>query len=93
MKIKLNCTEGLPPVDSFNEEENLQNEEILKKLHHILLEVEVLEGKFIVLEQLQLCFAMVFTLISKLGELECPETGRKFPIKNGIPNMLVTEDE
>ncbi|PVD22417.1 hypothetical protein C0Q70_18229 [Pomacea canaliculata] len=27
------------------------------------------------------------------GELECPETGRKFPIQNGIPNMLLNEDE
>jgi len=27
------------------------------------------------------------------GELECPETGRKFTISNGIPNMLVNEDE
>ncbi|XP_026461960.1 multifunctional methyltransferase subunit TRM112-like protein [Ctenocephalides felis] len=27
------------------------------------------------------------------GELICPETGRKFPIKNGIPNMLLREDE
>jgi len=27
------------------------------------------------------------------GEMECPETGRKFPIKDGIPNMLVNEDE
>jgi len=27
------------------------------------------------------------------GELECPETGRKFQIQNGIPNMLVNEDE
>lgn len=27
------------------------------------------------------------------GFLECPETGRKFPIKNGIPNMLANEDE
>jgi multifunctional methyltransferase subunit TRM112 len=27
------------------------------------------------------------------GELVCPETGRKFPISNGIPNMLVNEDE
>jgi multifunctional methyltransferase subunit TRM112 len=23
------------------------------------------------------------------GELICPETGRKFPIVNGIPNMLL----
>jgi multifunctional methyltransferase subunit TRM112 len=27
------------------------------------------------------------------GELECPESGRKFPIQNGVPNMLVNEDE
>lgn len=27
------------------------------------------------------------------GHLECPETGRKFPIQNGIPNMLLNEDE
>ncbi|KAI0988868.1 hypothetical protein GJ496_007563 [Pomphorhynchus laevis] len=27
------------------------------------------------------------------GELICPESGRKFPIKNGIPNMLLEKDE
>lgn len=27
------------------------------------------------------------------GELECPESGRKFPITEGIPNMLLREDE
>ncbi|XP_060520466.1 multifunctional methyltransferase subunit TRM112-like protein [Cylas formicarius] len=27
------------------------------------------------------------------GELVCPESGRKFPISNGIPNMLLNEDE
>lgn len=27
------------------------------------------------------------------GYLECPETGRKFPIKEGIPNMLCNEGE
>lgn len=27
------------------------------------------------------------------GELICPETGRKFPIVNGIPNMLLNEGE
>ncbi|ESN90700.1 hypothetical protein HELRODRAFT_166404 [Helobdella robusta] len=27
------------------------------------------------------------------GFLECPETGRKFPINKGIPNMLLNEDE
>ncbi|CAB0005728.1 unnamed protein product [Nesidiocoris tenuis] len=27
------------------------------------------------------------------GDLICPETGRKFPITSGIPNMLLNEDE
>eukprot|EP00005_Dracoamoeba_jomungandri_P008444 CAMPEP_0174262636 /NCGR_PEP_ID=MMETSP0439-20130205/14150_1 /TAXON_ID=0 /ORGANISM="Stereomyxa ramosa, Strain Chinc5" /LENGTH=112 /DNA_ID=CAMNT_0015347449 /DNA_START=44 /DNA_END=382 /DNA_ORIENTATION=+ len=29
----------------------------------------------------------------KEGTLICPESGRRFPIINGIPNMLLTEDE
>lgn len=27
------------------------------------------------------------------GQLICPDTGRKFPIKEGIPNMILHEDE
>jgi multifunctional methyltransferase subunit TRM112 len=27
------------------------------------------------------------------GHLVCPESGRRFPIKDGIPNMLLHEDE
>ena len=27
------------------------------------------------------------------GFLICPDTGRKFPIKDGIPNMILHEDE
>ena len=27
------------------------------------------------------------------GNLICPESGRKFPISKGIPNMLLNEDE
>lgn len=46
------------------------NEEFLKKLHHALLEVEVING-----------------------DLLCPESGRKFPISDGVPNMLLNEDE
>ena len=26
------------------------------------------------------------------GELVCPETGRKFPVRQGVPNMLLHED-
>uniref|UniRef100_A0A1B0DIJ8 Multifunctional methyltransferase subunit TRM112-like protein n=2 Tax=Phlebotomus papatasi TaxID=29031 RepID=A0A1B0DIJ8_PHLPP len=44
--------------------------EILQRLHHILLEIDIIEGN-----------------------LQCPETGRVFPISNGIPNMLLNEEE
>ena len=51
-------------------EEMKADDEILKKIHHVLMEVLLIEGNLI-----------------------CPETGRKFPVKNGIPNMLLNEDE
>jgi len=44
--------------------------EFLKKAHHVLLEIEVING-----------------------DLVCPETGRKFPVSDGIPNMVLNEDE
>ncbi|KAG7464449.1 hypothetical protein MATL_G00165700 [Megalops atlanticus] len=56
------------PSDLVPDYEN--NEEFLRKVHRVLLEVEVLEG----------C-------------LQCPESGREFPISRGIPNMLLNEDE
>ncbi len=46
------------------------DQDFLKRAHHVLLEVEVING-----------------------ELVCPETGRSFPIADGIPNMLLNEDE
>ncbi|KAM7446606.1 hypothetical protein ABFA07_005090 [Porites harrisoni] len=60
-------SEGLPSEVIPDYE---KDEEFLKKVHHVLLEVEVDEGSLV-----------------------CPESGRKFPIKNGIPNMLLNEDE
>ena len=27
------------------------------------------------------------------GALLCPETGRRFPVSKGIPNLLLNEDE
>ena len=51
--------------------EDYENDtEFLKKAHHVLLEIEVING-----------------------DLVCPETGRKFPLNDGIPNMLLNEDE
>lgn len=55
--------------DSVPEEAEM-NEDFLKQVHRVMIEVEVIEG-----------------------ELQCPESGRKFPISEGIPNMLLREDE
>ncbi|KAF7996334.1 hypothetical protein HCN44_001966 [Aphidius gifuensis] len=59
---------GELPVELIQDYES--NEDFLKKVHHVLLEVEVVNG-----------------------DLLCPESGRKFPINDGIPNMLLNEDE
>lgn len=59
---------GKLPVEPPTDEEN--DEDVLKSVHHALIEVEVVEGKLV-----------------------CPESGREFPITNGIPNMLLNEDE
>ena len=55
--------------DSLPEEADM-SEDLLKQVHHVMMEVEVIEG-----------------------ELQCPESGRKFPISEGIPNMLLRADE
>ncbi|XP_063997348.1 multifunctional methyltransferase subunit TRM112-like protein [Pogoniulus pusillus] len=57
----------LPPEPSPGYE---GDEDFLRRLHHLLLEVEVLEGS-----------------------LQCPASGRRFPIARGIPNMLLSEEE
>ena len=59
---------GKLPLEAPPEDE--EDEDILKAVHHAIIEVEVVEGKLI-----------------------CPESGREFPITNGIPNMLLNEDE
>lgn len=44
-------------------------------------------------DALQIVHHALFEVEVVEGELICPETGRKFPIKKGIPNMLCNEDE
>lgn len=68
-----NAAESIGQLEGLPKEliENYENDhDFLKKAHHVLLEVDIING-----------------------ELICPETGRKFPINNGIPNMLLNEDE
>mmetsp|Transcript_26750 Transcript_26750/g.51938 ORF Transcript_26750/g.51938 Transcript_26750/m.51938 type:complete len:116 (-) Transcript_26750:533-880(-) len=54
-----------PPLPAEVPAEFRDDEPFLRALHHVLLEVEIVEG-----------------------QLVCPETGKKFPIKEGIPSML-----
>lgn len=62
-----------------------------------------LEGKWLEAADLETILAdtdmlrelhnLVFEIHVQEGSLICPESGRKFPIKDGIPNMLLHEDE
>lgn len=38
-------------------------------------------------------FRVLFEIHVQEGVLVCPDTGREFPIKEGIPNMILHEDE
>jgi multifunctional methyltransferase subunit TRM112 len=42
---------------------------------------------------LQSYHQILFNIHVLEGNLICPDTGRKFPIKDGIPNMILHEDE
>ncbi|KAL0695151.1 hypothetical protein Bca4012_062331 [Brassica carinata] len=62
--------EDSPDAAAVIESSAADDESLLKKLHHALLELHLEEGALV-----------------------CPETGRKFPVNKGIPNMLLHEDE
>lgn len=71
--VLYSAAEGIGKVEDLPKElaqDYESNTDFLKKVHHVLLEIDIING-----------------------ELTCPETGRKFPINNGIPNMLLNEDE
>ena len=38
-------------------------------------------------------YRVLFDVYVIEGWLVCPDTGRKFPVKDGIPNMILHEDE
>ena len=68
------------------------SEELIILLHQILFDIHVINGKlstvhvyFHYCKHSNNCFC--------LGSLICPGTGRKFPIVNSIPNMILHEDE
>ncbi|KAM6504235.1 Uncharacterized protein family UPF0434/Trm112 [Amanita muscaria] len=49
---------------------DMLDEEFLKNLHRVLLEIHIEEGS-----------------------MTCPNCNHRYPISNGIPNMLLAEDE
>ena len=70
--LKSACKDlNLNTLDKYeNFDDNINDEEFLKVIHHLLFEVHVLDGFLI-----------------------CPESDRRFTVKDGIPNMLLHEDE
>ena len=59
---------GMPGLPVELDPEYLNDNSFLEAMHHLLLDIHILEGFLI-----------------------CPETDRRFPIKNGIPNMNLPE--
>lgn len=66
-------------------------------MHHVLLEVRILPITCrALLDGGSLCSALPSSppQVDVLeGTLQCPESGRLFPISRGIPNMLLNDDE
>lgn len=69
-QLGLDAKWALPDAAGVAAARAADDEAFLRAVHHVLLDVHVLEGNLI-----------------------CPESGRRFPISNGIPNMLLHEDE
>lgn len=44
-------------------------------------------------EEIEMLHKVLFDIHVLDGDLICPDTGRKFPIRDGIPNMVLHEDE
>jgi len=55
------------------------DEAFLQALHHVLLQVRT--------------NALMFQLHVVEGEMVCPACSHVYPIRNGIPNMLLAEHE
>lgn len=63
------------------------------KLESTILSIDSFDGQQDNLEFLQHLHHILFEYHIIDGTLTCPTSGRKFPIKEGIPNMLLHEDE
>lgn len=67
------------------------DEAFLRNLHTVLLDVRHSPPHTSLYRHVILtCGAQ---LVVKEGELICPNCNRSFPIKDGVPNLLLNEDE
>lgn len=80
------------PIEGYE-----QDEKFLRAMHHVLLEVRTAPpGRTPTLgggcrrPALRPLSSQVEVLE---GTLQCPESGRLFPISRGIPNMLLNDEE
>ena len=57
-------------------------------MHHQATEADLQDDDF-----LQKLHHALLEVHLEEGALVCPETGRRFTVNNGIPNLLLNEDE
>lgn len=79
------------PIEGYE-----HDEKFLRKMHHVLLEVRPCPAPGSLATRAGLCSAL-FPASPQVdvleGTLQCPESGRLFPISRGIPNMLLSDEE
>ncbi|KAL7460453.1 hypothetical protein ACHAXS_000905 [Conticribra weissflogii] len=68
----------VPPLPEIPEQLDVSDKESNQNLDH---------------ETLKNLHRVLFDVYLIEGWLVCPDTGRKFPVKEGIPNMILHEDE
>lgn len=78
---------------------NIENKLSSRIMNHLVDGIEVVNDSIsydIILNDIELMkeiHHILFEIHIQNGFLICPESNRKFPIKDGIPNMLLHEDE
>ena len=93
---------GVDDLPATVEPSMLENDDFMRRFHHALLEVRTplssslsRKPEFAGCERKRIIyfFGVSRQVHLEEGALVCPETGRRFPVSKGIPNMLLNEDE
>eukprot|EP00536_Pseudo-nitzschia_multiseries_P009707 jgi/Psemu1/319685/estExt_fgenesh1_pm.C_2790006 len=91
---KVNYPGLLKAINDVRSTANLNSDvaKILSEAADIPLEPPK-DGELVDEEILKTLHFFLFDVHVLDGILVCPDTGRKFPVKDGIPNMILHEDE